>query len=266
MQNDKVKSAARVFEILEFFSEHRQPVRMFELSDALGYPLSSLTALLRTMVSLGYMEFDPDTHQYFPAARLSRLTGWMEAGGYEQTVVLDAMHRLRDRAEEPVVLGAPNGLHIEYVISLHRNAGTNSHIRPGTRRLMIQNGIGWLMLGRLPPDEAMQVYRRTIAKGLLTPEYDEATFAATLAAHRDRDISVLDARDLRERTAHWDASMVSALIPVPAGHHRALGIGVHGPTRRIAAKAEFIAGLLRDLVAELDAQLRDGADPEHARK
>ena len=256
MQHDKVKSAARVIEILEYFSEHREPARMSELTAALGYPASSVTALLRTLVAMGYMDFDQATHRYFPATRLSRLTNWMEAGGYEQTTVLDAMHKLRELTEEPVVLAAPDGVHIEYFISLHRSEGTTSHIKTGSRRLMIQNGIGWLMLSRAPLADALTIYRKTITAGLLAEEkFSEAEYAEHLDRHRGTDISVLHAKDLREPTAHWNASMISTLIPVPKGHHRYLGVGVHGPTPRMTEKADMIAGHLRDRVEDLRAQV-----------
>jgi DNA-binding IclR family transcriptional regulator len=257
MQHGHVKSAARVFAILEYFAEHREPVRLSDLSERLGYPASSTTAILRTMVSLGYVDLDQRTHRYFPSPRLTRLTNWIESGGYEQTKVLDAMYRLRDRAREPVVLATQNGIYIEYVTSLHRYEGTNSHIEPGARRLIVQNGIGWLLLSRQPVAEALRVYRETVRAGLLdAAAYPEEAFRRTLDAHRATEISTLHARDLLEKTAHWDASMISTLLPVPDGHHRNLGLGLHGPTRRIVQRegelADMLRGTVRDLHAELD--------------
>ena len=49
--------------------------------------------------------------------------------------------------------------------------------------------------------------------------------------------------------------MVSTLIPAPYGHHRSLGVGVHGPTDRITAKVEMLSALLRELVVDLKSQL-----------
>ncbi|UOA17037.1 hypothetical protein DSM109990_03931 (plasmid) [Sulfitobacter dubius] len=67
------------------------------------------------------------------------------------------MYRLRDRAGEPVVLAAQNGLYLEYVISLHSDEGANSHIEAGSRCLMVQNGIGWMLLSRRPEEEALRI-------------------------------------------------------------------------------------------------------------
>lgn len=256
MQQYKVKSAVRTIEILEFFSERRTPARMSEIAEALGYPVSSLTALLRTLVSLGYLKFDQQTHHYYPAPRLSRLTAWMDVGGYEDSLVLDAIHKLRDRVEEPIVVAAQDALHIEYVTSLHRYEGTNSRIRTGARRLMIQNGIGWLMLSRGPAGEAQRIYNSTIQEGLFDPALlPEAEFLALIEDHKHKDISVLHAKDLRVTTAHWNASMISTLIPVPDDHHRALGVGVHGPTPRMIEKTKMIEAQLQNLVEELRAQI-----------
>lgn len=260
MTADKVKSAARVFEILEFFASHRQPARLHELGAALGYPVSSLTALLRTMLDMGYMTLDPATHAYLPAPRLQTLTGWMQVDDYEQTVLFDALCRLREAAGEPVVLAAPADLHVDYVTSLHRQEGRNTHIRAGDRRLMVQNGTGWLMLARAPRPVALQIYRRTVAEGLISPrDYPQAAFEAVLDANRDTDVSILHARDLLDipthRTVHWDASMMSTLIPVPPGHARPLGIGIHGPTERISRRADELSELLRQTSAELAARL-----------
>ena len=121
---------------------------------------------------------------------------------------------------------------------------------------MVQNGIGWMLLSHQPEEEALRIYRETIDAGLLSrTDYPEEVFRQTLDAHRDMDVSVLHARDLRERTAHWDASMISTLIPVPERRHRSLGIGLHGPTSRITRREEELADLLRKTVAELCAQL-----------
>lgn len=259
MRHDNVKSAARVFAVLEYFAEHRQPARLRDLSGGLGLPASSMTAILRTMVQLGYLEIDQKNHRYFPSPRLTKLTNWIDAGGCEQTTVLDAMYRLRDRAGEPVVLAAQNGLYLEYVISLHSDEDTNSHIEAGSRRLMVQNGIGWMLLSRRPEEEALRIYHQTITDGLLSDAvYPEEAFRQTLDAHRATDISVLHARDLHERTAHWDASMISVLIPVPERHHRLLGIGLHGPTSLMTRRKEELSGLLRETVGELRAQMSVG--------
>jgi hypothetical protein len=50
MSQPTVKSALRTFEVLELFAERRVPLRLQDIHTALGYPQSSTTALLKSMV------------------------------------------------------------------------------------------------------------------------------------------------------------------------------------------------------------------------
>ena len=55
----KVKSAVRTVELLEYLAaRHDDPARLREISDALGMPRSSAHALLRTLVSQGWVRSD----------------------------------------------------------------------------------------------------------------------------------------------------------------------------------------------------------------
>ena len=69
-----VKSAHRVFEILELFAEDRTPRRPVEVARQMHYPVSSTAALLRTMTACGYLAFEPRSRTYFPSVRLFQLT------------------------------------------------------------------------------------------------------------------------------------------------------------------------------------------------
>jgi DNA-binding MarR family transcriptional regulator len=45
-----VKSARRVLEIFEYFASHQAPATVSEIADALGYPRSSTSVLVRSLV------------------------------------------------------------------------------------------------------------------------------------------------------------------------------------------------------------------------
>ena len=69
-----VKSAQRVFQILELFAEDRAPRRPIQIARQMQYPVSSTIALLRTMVASGYLAFERRSRTYFPSVRLFQLT------------------------------------------------------------------------------------------------------------------------------------------------------------------------------------------------
>ncbi len=91
MSDDKVKSAARAFEILEYFRLSRQPRSMSEIATALGYPLSSSTVLLKTLVKLGYLNYERRARVYFPTTKVTGLGEWIPRTLFGSGQVLDAM-------------------------------------------------------------------------------------------------------------------------------------------------------------------------------
>ena len=61
MRRDPIKSAARTLEVLELFHEQRAPLRLKYIFEKLSYPQSSTTSLLKSMVVLGYLNYDRPT-------------------------------------------------------------------------------------------------------------------------------------------------------------------------------------------------------------
>lgn len=255
MTGTSVKSAERVFQILEYFAHTREPARLSEIATTLGYPVSSVSALLKCMVDQGYMEFDVQKHCYIPSARLAHLGAWLNYDAYEQALVLDEMYHLREVAKESVVLATPNDIYLEYIDMLHGWESIN--IQRGARRLLVQSGTGWLFLAGMERSLAMQVYHRTIEAGELShDEFPEKDFIEKLTSHRDVNVSFVHARELLRPTAHWGAAMISMIIPTPPGH-RALAIGAHGPGERLKEKRVRITAELYRISASLARRIRE---------
>lgn len=235
-----VKSAARAFAILEAFGQARRPLRLRDLVGQLGFPRSSVAELLKSMTAQGYLSFDTRTHAYMPSARLAALVAWVPADDFEQSVVLPAMRALRDATGELVVLGTPSGIHLDYVESLRATEPIQLYIAPGTRRLLVQNAAGWLLLAHGPRDAAMALYDRTIEAGeLTTAEFSRADFAARLDEHAKLRTCFSTARDYVRPTAHWRGALAAFLVPTPPGH-RPLIIGIGGLAEQLIAKRPLI--------------------------
>ena len=58
MSKEVIKTAKRLFEILEYFDEMQRPLSLKEVALRFGYPVSSASAVLKSMVVLGYVDFD----------------------------------------------------------------------------------------------------------------------------------------------------------------------------------------------------------------
>ena len=70
-----VKSAERSLKLLEFIAAAREGLSHKDLSKSLDIPGSSLSALLATLVSRGYLSFDPLSRRYSIGPEILHLAG-----------------------------------------------------------------------------------------------------------------------------------------------------------------------------------------------
>lgn len=250
-----VKSAGRVFAVLELFDRARRPLRLKDIASALELPTSSAAILLKSIAQQGYLQFDTRTRTYMPTARLARIGNWVPYEAFEQGVVMEALRTLQGATGETVILAAEHGIFVEYEQTVNATEGMTLRIAPGTRRLTVQTGTGWLLLNRRPRAEAVAVYEATIAAGKLERrKFSRTAFLARLDDHAKREISFVRARDILIPTAHWGGGMVSALIPVPSGH-RPLALGVGGPADRLEENISLISEALRNAIKAIGDSL-----------
>jgi len=91
--NSPVKSAARVLEVFECFDRVQRPASVTEIARVLGYPQSSTSELLRSLVAPGYLESEPeDRRSCSPTARLPLPGAWLQPplavgiGGWSKSI------------------------------------------------------------------------------------------------------------------------------------------------------------------------------------
>jgi len=73
-----VKSAVRVLEVLELFDRLQREASVGEVARELGYPVSSTSMLLGSLLERGYLRHGPDQRTYFPTPRVTLLGAWIE--------------------------------------------------------------------------------------------------------------------------------------------------------------------------------------------
>jgi IclR family acetate operon transcriptional repressor len=252
-----IKSAQRVLEIIECFGAKRQPLRLKHVVEELKYPSSSVAVLLKCMTQLGYLNFDELTHSYSLTGRLAGLTNWVAADSFENGIVDEILRSLQKSCGELILLAAESGLHSEY-IKTYRSLGDGIqlYISPGTKRVLILCGAGWLFLSKRSEQEVAEIYRKTIKAGYLKEvEFPMSRLMERLACIRDEDVIYATARESIRPVAHWGGSLISMEIPVPAGHGK-LAICIGGPAERLKEKFEKIAKILRASRAKITESLK----------
>lgn len=219
----EVKSAARTVEILEFLAARQnKPVRLRELSEALGVPRSSLHALLRTLVTYGWVRADSSGTLYGIGIRaLLAGTTYLDTDPY-LPLVTPFLDELREKTDETFHLGRLDAQDIVYLATRESTQYLRPYSRVGRRLPAYATSLGKAILAAQPTDDFEQHLPETLAP--LTPKTltDPAALHAEIQLVRERGYAV----DNEENTlglrcfavalpyAHPATDAISASIPV----------------------------------------------------
>lgn len=153
MASSTIKSARRVIEILEYFDRERRPLGLTEICGALEYPLSSGTGMLKSLVVLGYLEYDRSNRTYLPTMRVAMLGRWVAEQSLSGSRMLPLMEELRERTRETVMLGAQNDTRVLYVHVLGSPQPLNYSPEPGSLHPLVRSCIGLALLSTKPDSD-----------------------------------------------------------------------------------------------------------------
>ena len=240
-----VKSARRVIEIMELFDRLRRPMGLKEICDQLSYPVSSAAMVLKSLVVLGYLEYDRRSRTYLPTMRIAVLGNWVPETLFGNANMLPTMAHLRDRTRETVILGTQSDLFAQYVHAVHSMEPLHYAVSPGAVRPLARCGIGRLLLSALTDPEIDRLVRRI---NIATPE-DRVDLAELM----DHVGSIRRQGFVFSQNLFTDGvGVVAVLLPsAPFGRRFALGLG--GPVERLEAHLDQHLASLRAAMANVDA-------------
>jgi DNA-binding IclR family transcriptional regulator len=143
----KVKSAVRTVEVLEYLAaRHDDPARLREISDALEMPRSSAHALLRTLVSQGWVRSDPSGTLYGIGIRALLVgTSYLDSDPYLPLIV-PFLEDLRAALDETFHLGRLDGTDIVYLATRESKQYTRTASRVGRRLPAYATSLGKSLL------------------------------------------------------------------------------------------------------------------------
>ncbi|SFC59408.1 transcriptional regulator, IclR family [Nocardioides terrae] len=219
----EVKSAARTVEILEFLAARQnKPVRLRELSEALGVPRSSLHALLRTLVTYGWVRADSSGTLYGIGIRaLLAGTTYLDTDPY-LPLVTPFLDELREQTDETFHLGRLDAQDVVYLATRESSQYLRPYSRVGRRLPAYATSLGKAILAAQPTDDFERHLPDTLSP--LTPNTltDRKALQADIEIVRERGYAV----DNEENTlglrcfavalpyAHPATDAISASIPV----------------------------------------------------
>jgi len=159
-----VKSAGRVVKILELFDVLRREAPVSEVSTLLGLPQSSTSVLLRSMVMMGYLNFNPKTRAFSPTTRVALLGNWVNGSMISDGLLMRLLHRVNARSGQAVVVAVRNRIWSEYIHVVQSTNPVRLFVVKGSRRPLIRSGTGLMLLADLPDSDIKRIAMRTNAE------------------------------------------------------------------------------------------------------
>ena len=250
MADGSIKSARRVFEVLEYLDRTRAPVTLTEICGQFRYAPSSGSALLKSLVQLGYLEYDKRSRTYLPTMRIALLGSWVASDLFGGLNILRLMEDLRDATGETIVLAARSDLQTQYVHVVHSNEALQFAVAPGTLRPLAGSGFGRLLLSAETNADLEATVRRIDARRAPhEAKLDQRELMADLQAVREQGFATS-----ASRVTPGVRTMGVLLPPTPFGRRFAIGVG--GPSDRISSKSVAILGFLREAAKTFEEAVR----------
>lgn len=243
MSNSAIKTARRVFEVLEYFEEQRRPLTLNNICRRFDYPPSSGIALLRSLVSTGYVNYDRDTKSYIPTLRLASMGTWIgEAILGEE--ILAKMSALVDDTNESVCIGAQSDINLQYVHVIHPDRSKESRIKPGILRPLTKSSLGLLLMSNKTDDEIENIINRI---NYMKPNEERVSLKEIISrvSRVRHDGFATSFGNVGKRTA-----MIGMMIP-HSSCGRTMAIGIGGPIDRIASNESSLLSKLRFTLADM---------------
>lgn len=249
-----VKSAVRTLEILEFFDEIRAPANVVTVSEALGYPQSSTAALLRSLVTMGYLQYDPRARTYLPTDRVSLLGSWICPPLFEDGALLKMMRAIQARTGQLVLIGARNGDFAQYVHVLKQPAAISHTLQAGMKRPLVTSGVGHALLSAMPDSEVRRLVHRMNAYARdPRDKVDTPGLLAQLARVRRRGYAFSKHRVVE------NSGMIAIKLPGELTS-RLLVVGISGSVDTLQAREEELVAIAREEMLRCLAVARPGSD------
>lgn len=182
-----VKSCDRALKILELFDVLRREALVSEVSDLLGVPQSSASALLRSMVVMGYLHFNPETRAFSPTTRVALLGNWINGPMISDGLLTGLLQRVNARTRQAVVVATRNRIWSEYIHVVQSTEPVRLFVVKGSRRPLIRSGTGLMLLADLPDSDVKRIALRTNAEaGPESPRSCIATLMEQVSAVREQ--------------------------------------------------------------------------------
>jgi DNA-binding IclR family transcriptional regulator len=211
-----------------------------DIAKRLNYPASSTAALLKSMVTLGYLSFDRGDRRYFPTIRIAIISEYLHGALFGQGNLMALMGDLHSLIGETIILGVRKDLEAQYVHIIPGIYPIMLNVPPGTVRPLHRSGMGWALLSQCDDTEMAAILDRVEATRP-DPPVDRGELMSILEEVRRLGYA-------RSYGTYVAGSGIIAMNLPGTSPDRRVAVGAGGPIDRLQAREREIVRLMRSAI------------------
>ena len=237
-----VKSASRTLAILESFQNWKRPAGAREIARSLEMPRSSANALLASLVTLGYLWFEPKNATYFPTLKVGLLGDWLIGSIRRDRALGSILQEISSATGETVSIAMRAGFDMQFVTIFPSTFPVALNIEEGAPAPLFESAVGMAWLASQESGEV---------EDLLTTYNKRPRSKPVVLADLKRKISEVGAKGaaVAYDKVLPDTGAIGLAYPRPV-QGQTVVIGVAGPYDRIRRSEKQIITLIRRLVRQ----------------
>ena len=232
-----VKSAMRVFDLIELFAQERAPITLSAIAAHLEVPVSSTHGLIGTLVERGYLFQPKKRHGYYPTLKLKKISDSIAEAIPLGNLFAPRLAELRDETGETVLLTKKEGNSVINLEAYESNQSIRFSPVIGEIKPLHSTASGKAMLGSMPGKELARILERIKldwqTKQTIT---DPDRLVANIALGRKQGWYQIVGEQIDE--------LMSIAVPLRCGAEL-YAIVIGGPTQRIRPKLGAHVGRLQ---------------------
>jgi DNA-binding IclR family transcriptional regulator len=235
-----VKSAQRVLELFELFSDIRTGLTVADVASNLKMPQSSTSSLLRSLYTLGYLSIDPEHRTYSPTGRVALLGHWVDPQLVVEGPILAMARELTERTGVNSLLAIRNQLHVQVVYRCYP-PNPQSHGPTGSGSFLALAATGHVLMCDMPDRDITLLVTATNARlSADRPAVDPRDLIASLGEVRRRGFAFARSQRSPDR--------ITYAVRLPATTVEPMAFGITVPVEDAAADPVRWGNLLKQSV------------------
>jgi len=239
---ETVKSAVRVLQILEYFDRRRGPATVGDVAFDLGYPQSSTSALMRSLVAVGYLSYDAHKRAFMPTHRLPLLGCWLGEPFFQEGPVLNVAREIADRSGFAVGIARRNVNKLQWMhASTTVDMSVDDVFKSATS--LLHSAVGLSLMASLDDRQARALIHRLNA---------EVADLADVVPPTDLLSRISDIRRDRHAFVNEDDTAMLAMTTPPNDGIETVSIAIVDRSGLLGEQLHETIGIARECIARLN--------------